>query len=92
MLSPQAKELIEIYLSKKFTNAEQIEGVDTTDFKSVLLGIKRYLIGNEHIFERARLLCSISLYNESADEELYEVLSNIITTSAHRNIGITRAN
>jgi hypothetical protein len=90
IISSDAKYLIRLYLSKNFTKDDkQIEGVDTSDFKSVLLGIKRTLVGKDPILERARLLCSISMYNDSVDVDLYDILSEIIANSTNGNIGIS---
>ena len=93
IISSEAKYLINIYLSKTFTkDHKQIEGVDTSDFKSVLFGIKTYLVGNDPILELARLLCNISIYNDTVDADLYDVLLEIITNSAHGNVGIASPN
>ena len=86
-INPTAKELIKIYLSKKFTKVD-IEGIDTTDFKSILSGIQKYLTGNTPSFKRARLLSNISMYNDAVDMELYELLSEIIANSTNGNVGI----
>ena len=65
-ISPTAKDLIKRYLDKDFTDM------------SILSEIREQLKGDDPIIHKARILCFISVYNDSVDEELYDILKKLI--------------